>query len=56
MTRGLRLNLGFGYRRLNADETWMGGVNAFYDHEFPNDHKRNGVGFEVVSSVLEIKS
>ena len=47
------LNLGFGYRRLNADETWMGGVNAFYDHEFPNDHKRNGVGFEVVSSVLE---
>jgi hypothetical protein len=47
------LNLGLGYRRLNADETWMGGVNAFYDHEFPNDHKRNGVGFEVVSSVLE---
>ena len=47
------LNLGFGYRRLNSDETWMTGVNAFYDHEFPNDHKRNGVGFEVVSSVLE---
>ena len=47
------LNLGLGYRRLNADETWMTGVNAFYDHEFPDDHKRNGVGFEVVSSVLE---
>jgi adhesin/invasin len=47
------LNLGLGYRRLNDDETWMTGVNAFYDHEFPNDHKRNGVGFEVVSSVLE---
>ena len=47
------LNLGLGYRRLNAEETWMTGVNAFYDHEFPNDHKRNGVGFEVVSSVLE---
>jgi hypothetical protein len=47
------LNVGFGYRRLNADETWMTGVNAFYDHEFPDDHKRNGVGFEVVSSVLE---
>ena len=31
----------------------MTGVNAFYDHEFPDDHKRNGVGFEVVSSVLE---
>ena len=49
------LNLGIGYRRLNADETWMGGVNAFYDHEFPNDHKRNGVGFEVVSSVFETR-
>ena len=47
------LNLGLGYRRLNADETWMTGFNAFYDHEFPDDHKRNGVGFEVVSSVLE---
>ena len=47
------LNLGLGYRRLNTDETWMTGVNAFYDHEFPDDHKRNGVGFEVVSSVLE---
>jgi len=47
------LNLGLGYRRLNQDETWMTGVNVFYDHEFPDDHKRNGVGFEVVSSVLE---
>ena len=49
------LNLGLGYRRLNADETWMGGVNAFYDHEFPNDHKRNGVGFEVISSAFETR-
>jgi len=49
------LNLGLGYRRLNADETWMGGVNAFYDHEFPNDHKRNGVGFELISSVFETR-
>ena len=47
------LNLGLGYRRLNADETWMGGVNAFYDLESPDFHKRNGVGFELISSVLE---
>jgi len=33
----------------------MTGVNAFYDHEFPNDHKRNGVGFELISSVLETR-
>ncbi|WP_416695640.1 inverse autotransporter beta domain-containing protein [Candidatus Pseudothioglobus sp. Uisw_050_01] len=49
------LNLGLGYRRLNADETWMTGVNAFYDHEFPNDHKRNGVGFELISSIFETR-
>ena len=49
------LNLGLGYRRLNADETWMGGVNAFYDHEFPDDHKRNGIGFELISSVFETR-
>ena len=49
------LNLGLGYRRLNADETWMTGVSAFYDHEFPNDHKRNGVGFELISSVFETR-
>ena len=49
------LNLGLGYRRLNADETWMTGVNAFYDHEFPNDHKRNGVGFELIRSVFETR-
>jgi hypothetical protein len=49
------LNLGLGFRRLNADETWMAGVNAFYDHELPNDHKRNGVGFELISSVFETR-
>ena len=49
------LNLGIGYRRLNADETWMTGVNAFYDHEFPNDHRRNGIGFELISSVFETR-
>ena len=49
------LNLGLGYRRLNADETWMTGVNALYDHEFPDDHKRNGVGFELISSVFETR-
>jgi adhesin/invasin len=49
------LNLGLGYRRLNQDETWMTGFNVFYDHEFPNDHKRNGAGIEVISSVFELR-
>ena len=50
------LNVGLGYRRLNDDETWMTGFNVFYDHEFPNDHKRNGVGIELISSVLEFRA
>jgi len=50
------LNLGLGYRMLNADQTWMGGVNAFYDQEFPNDHKRNGYGVELISSALQLRA
>ena len=50
------LNVGLGYRRLNADETWMTGFNVFYDHEFPDDHKRNGVGFELLSTALELRA
>lgn len=50
------LNLGIGYRMLNADQTWMGGVNAFYDQEFPNDHKRNGYGIELISSAVQLRA
>jgi len=50
------LNLGVGYRMLNADQTWMGGVNAFYDQEFPNDHKRNGYGVELISSAIQVRA
>jgi len=50
------VNLGLGYRRLNADETWMTGFNVFYDHELSDNHKRNGAGFELVSSALELRA
>jgi len=50
------LNLGVGYRMLNADQTWMGGVNAFYDHEFPDNHKRKGAGIELISSALQLRA
>jgi len=41
---------------LNADQTWMGGVNAFYDQEFPNDHKRSSIGAELVSSAVQLRA
>ena len=50
------LNLGIGYRMLNADQTWMGGVNAFYDQEFPNDHKRSSIGVELISSAVQLRA
>jgi len=50
------LNLGVGYRMLNAEQTWMGGVNAFYDQEFPDDHKRSSVGVELVSSAVQLRA
>ena len=50
------LNLGLGYRMLNADQTWMGGVNAFYDQEFPDDHKRSSIGAELVSSAVQLRA
>jgi adhesin/invasin len=50
------LNLGLGYRRLSDDEKWLYGVNAFYDHEFPYDHRRASIGAELKSSVVEFNA
>lgn len=50
------LNLGLGYRMLNADQTWMGGINGFYDQEFPDNHKRSSVGIELVSSAVQLRA
>ena len=50
------LNLGLGYRRLSDDEKWLYGVNAFYDHEFPYDHRRASIGAELKSSLVEFNA
>ena len=50
------INIGVGYRRMTADENWLYGVNAFYDHEFPYDHQRSSVGLELRSSVIELNA
>ncbi len=51
--RRTTVNLGIGYRRLELDNTLLWGVNAFYDHEFPYDHGRTSVGFEMRTSMAE---
>ena len=34
----------------------MGGTNIFYDHEFPNDHKRSSLGVELISSAMKLRA
>ena len=50
------LNLGFGKRILSDDESFMYGLNAFYDHELDYDHQRGSIGAEIKSSILELNT
>lgn len=47
------VNLGLGYRQLLDDQKWLVGANAFYDHEFPDNHQRFGAGVEVKNAVFK---
>ena len=42
------LNLGLGKRILSDDESFMYGLNAFYDHELDYDHQRGSIGAESI--------
>jgi len=50
------LNLGFGKRILSDDESFLFGLNAFYDHELDYDHQRGSIGAEIKSSILEFNT
>ena len=50
------MNLGFGKRILSADESFIYGLNLFYDHELDYDHQRTSVGGEIKSSILELNT
>jgi len=46
-------NLGFGYRGLSPDKSYMLGVNTFYDQDLTENHKRVGFGLEAKASHLD---
>ena len=46
------LNLGFGQRYLNADETLLTGFNVFFDYDANYGHQRASIGGEIKSSAL----
>ena len=43
------VNVGIGIRKLSANQTVMGGINAFYDQEIDTNHKRGSIGVELTS-------
>lgn len=49
-------NIGIGIRKLSADQTIMGGLNAFYDQEIETGHKRASIGVEVISTPLRFNA
>jgi len=50
------LNLGFGKRMLSNDESFLFGLNTFYDHELDYDHQRASIGGEIKSSIFELST
>ena len=48
-------NLGLGYRNI-LNEDLMLGVNAFYDYQQDNKHKRKSIGVEAIGQTLEFRA
>lgn len=47
------VNIGFINRKLTEDKNWLYGFNIFYDQEFPENHQRASLGFEIKSEPIE---
>jgi hypothetical protein len=50
------INVGIGHRTLLNDGKALFGLNVFFDYAFDDAHQRNGAGFEVLSSVFDLRS
>lgn len=50
------LNTGIGYRILSDTQNWMTELSAFYDHEFPDDHQRYGLGMALHSRPISFSA
>ena len=47
-------NLGFGYRILTPGDSFMFGVNTFYDRDLTENQERLGLGIEAKGSILDL--
>ena len=50
------INTGFGARNINDSKTIVTGYNLFYDYELDAKHNRVGAGFELLSSIFELRA
>ena len=50
------VNVGLGYRHLNADETMLMGVNAFYDATTEYGHRRASLGLEAIGKAFTARA
>lgn len=50
------INIGLGHRTLLNDDKIILGLNVFFDYSFDDAHQRNGAGFEIISSVFDLRS
>ena len=46
-------NLGLGVRKLLNNNTFMVGLNTFYDRDIENEHQRGSLGAELRTAVIE---
>ncbi len=49
------INFGLGYRSLINDDKIILGGNVFLDYSFDDQHQRQGVGVEAISSVFDVR-
>tara|TARA_Y100000590_G_scaffold98080_1_gene111605 strand:+ start:2084 stop:2935 length:852 start_codon:yes stop_codon:yes gene_type:complete len=47
-------NIGLGYRILSPDNSYMYGVNSFYDQDIRNRHARASIGLEAKAKMIDI--
>lgn len=50
------LNIGVGYRYLLENETWLLGVNSFYDRTIDEQHERAGYGVEAIGEYITARA
>ena len=46
-------NIGYGYRQLSEDNSYMLGANIFYDRDIKEGHSRASIGLEAKAGILD---